>query len=210
MTWSSVAFDRGLRGEVHLDILRAGGHRQPLPVRAWTGGTGPADECLIAGCAGPTLDVGCGPGRMTEALTRRGTAALGIDISATAVALTRRRGAAALRRDVFAPLPATGRWEHILLADGNVGIGGDPQRLLHRCRELLAANGTVVVDLEPPGTGLVVEQIRLAAGDRCSRPFRWCWVGADVVQRVAATARLRVEDIWCADGRWQARLGRTR
>ena len=31
-----------------------------------------------------------------------------------------------LRRDLFAPLPGEGRWHHVLLADGNIGIGGDP------------------------------------------------------------------------------------
>ena len=41
-----------------------------------------------------------------------------------------RRGGAALRRDVFAPLPGEGRWYTALLADGNVGIGGDPVALL--------------------------------------------------------------------------------
>ena len=56
-------------------------------------------------------------------LVQRGVPALGVDQSATAVALARRSGAPALRRDVFDPLPGTGRWHDVLLADGNVGLG---------------------------------------------------------------------------------------
>ena len=54
-------------------------------------------------------------------------------------------------RDVFGPLPGEGRWDTALLADGNIGIGGDPVALLARVRELLAPEGRVVVDLAAPG-----------------------------------------------------------
>ncbi|MEO5833817.1 MAG: methyltransferase domain-containing protein [Nakamurella sp.] len=204
----TTVFEHGLRGEPSLAVLRAGRRRELLPVGTWTGGLDHADEMLIAECNGPTLDVGCGPGRITAALARQGLTALGIDISALAVALTRRRGGTALRRDVFGPVPGRGRWNTVVLADGNIGIGGDPERLLRRCAELLAPAGHVVLDLEPPGTGLVVEEVRLSAGDAVSAPFRWCWLGADAVHRVAATAGLAPQDIWLAGRRWQARLGR--
>ena len=68
-----------------------------------------ADEHVLGQCSGRrTLDLGCGPGRFTAALRARGSAALGVDNSAVAVELTRRRGGAAVRRDLFAPLPAEG------------------------------------------------------------------------------------------------------
>jgi hypothetical protein len=50
---------------------------------------------------------------------------LGVDSSATAVEMTRRRGGTAICRDLFAPLPAEGSWEQILLTDGNIGIGAN-------------------------------------------------------------------------------------
>ncbi|MFB9332053.1 methyltransferase domain-containing protein, partial [Actinoplanes octamycinicus] len=114
----------------------AAGARSPLILRgdsgretrvdagAWCDDHRPGDTGLLDRCRGATLDVGCGPGRLTAALLRLGRAALGIDVSAAAVRLARARGATALRRDVFAPLPGQGRWEHLLLADGNLGIGG--------------------------------------------------------------------------------------
>ena len=77
--------------------------------------------------------------------------ALGIDVVHEAVGQTRARGAAALRRDIFGAVPGEGRWQTALLADGNVGIGGDPVALLRRLRRLLLPGGRVVVEVAPPG-----------------------------------------------------------
>src|SRR5204863_7462240 len=92
------------------------------------------EEARLAAMAAPVLDVGCGPGRLVVGLARRGAVALGVDPAPAAVALARGRGAAVLQRSVFDPLPGHGRWRTIVLADGNIGIGGDPVRLLRRCR----------------------------------------------------------------------------
>ena len=88
------------------------------------------DELIVSRCSGPVIDVGCGPGRFVEALAARGLPVLGIDVSGASVGQTRARGASALRRNVFEPVPGEGRWQTLLLADGNVGIGGDPFALL--------------------------------------------------------------------------------
>ena len=61
---------------------------------------------------------------------------------------TRDRGVSAILRNVFERVPAEGRWETVLLADGNLGIGGDPVRLLRRMAQLLAPGGRVVADLD--------------------------------------------------------------
>jgi len=52
-----------------------------------------------------------------------------------------------VRRSVFDALPAEGRWHTALLADGNVGIGGDPIRLLSRLRGLIARAASSCVSL---------------------------------------------------------------
>ena len=52
------------------------------------------DDGLLRRCTGPVLDVGCGPGRLTGALTARGHVALGVDVSAGAVRLARAPGRA--------------------------------------------------------------------------------------------------------------------
>jgi SAM-dependent methyltransferase len=198
-------YENGLRhGAMHM--LTPGGARTPLPLARWIGAHDLSDESMLGRCHGPTLDVGCGPGRLTAALTDRGVVTLGIDISRVAVAMTRMRGAIALRRDVFDALPGHGRWDHLLLADGNIGIGGDPVALLRRCRTLLAPSGTLLLDLEPPGAGLLIEHVRLEHSGQLSDPFRWCWLGVDAVPAVAAPAGLRARAVWSAECRWQAEL----
>ncbi len=131
---------------------------------------------------------------------------MGIDVSEVAVQHTLGRGATALRRDVFGPLPAPGRWEHVLLADGNVGIGGDPVRLLRRSTELLRKGGTVVIELAAPGTGWRRERIQLRVRGRLSSPFDWASVGADAVGSLAVAAGLELVQVDEVDGRWAAVL----
>jgi SAM-dependent methyltransferase len=177
---------------------------QPLPTHAWLSVAGAADRALLAHCQGPTLDIGCGPGRMTEALALAGHAVLGIDVVPEAVRQTRRRGVPALQRSVFDPLPGEGRWETVLLADGNVGIGGDPVALLERARELVEPGGRVVVDVAPWGTGVVTRHVRLETRHGRSGQFPWTVVGADAVQAVAYAAELGRATGYRRGDRWWA------
>lgn len=169
----------------------------------------PGDRGLLARCSGPTLDIGCGPGRLTRALNRLGHAALGIDVSAAAVRLARARGATALRRDVFGPLPGHGRWRHLLLADGNIGIGGEPVALLRRCRELFAADGRLHVELAPPGSRSWSGHASIRHEVRApSAPFRWAQLAADDLAGVAGASGLRISGTWTEADRWFATLTR--
>lgn len=201
-----AAFDAAFVG-MPCELIRADGRRGPLPVGRWAAEPDATDHSLlIEPCGGPTLDIGCGPGRLTAALGARGVPAMGIDVSGVAVLSTQARGAAALRRDVFDQVPAAGRWRHILLADGNIGIGADPVRLLRRVAELLGPAGTVLVELARPGLGVLREEIRLRVGSQISAAFAWAWVGADVIGSLAAAAGLGVRDLAARDGRWVATL----
>ena len=179
-----------------------------LPVPQWAADAGPGDLPLLARCSGSTLDVGCGPGRMAAALSGRGVRALGVDVSPSAVAMARSRGATALNRDIFSLARGRRRWQHILLVDGNAGIGGDPVRLLWLCRELLVPGGTVLVDLSPPGHGLQVTTVRLVGATGVGAWFAWAVLGFDALEVVAAAAGLRVADAWHVEDedRWQAEL----
>ena len=179
---------------------------QPLPVGSWRACADESDLVLLGHCVGPTLDVGCGPGRMSEHLARRGQPALGIDVVSEAVEQARRRGATALLRDVFDDLPGAGRWATVLLADGNIGIGGDPVRLLRRLRDLLATHGRVVVDLSPPGAGLSRRVLEIECGSRRSEPFAWAVVGPESLRALAAEAGFTVGGLHEYDGRWFAVL----
>ncbi|GAA0485196.1 methyltransferase type 12 [Paractinoplanes deccanensis] len=183
------------------------GREHRVDAAAWCRPERPGDDGLLGRCDGATLDVGCGPGRLTGALLGLGRPALGIDVSATAVRLARARGALALRRDVFAAVPGQGRWEHLLLADGNLGIGGDPAALLRRCRDLLAPDGRLHAEVEPPGAGSWSGPATLHDGTAGSgAPLRWAQVAADDLAPLARAAGLLIRTSWTEAGRWFATL----
>ncbi|MPZ96541.1 MAG: methyltransferase domain-containing protein [Propionibacteriales bacterium] len=177
-----------------------------IPIHRWTGAPTAEDFALIGQCRGDTLDIGCGAGRMTIALARRGHDSLGIDISPAAVRRARLHGAVARVADVFGEVPRAGRWHTVLLADGNIGIGGNPLRLLRRAASLVVPGGHLVTDLADAGVATSVRRLRLVVDGRPSRPFHWAVVGADGIQLLAATAGLRVDSIGHHQGRWSARL----
>jgi uncharacterized protein len=172
------------------------GRRQRIPVRRWHGEPEPALHPLLARCTGPTLDIGCGPGRLAGELAERAVPVLGVDHCPLAAALTRARGAATLCGSVFDPLPEEGRWQHLLLADGNIGIGGDPVALLRRCADLLRRGGTVLAELDPPGAG-VWRGESIVDGT----PFRWARVPAQAADSLAGAAGLRTVASLVSGGR---------
>lgn len=202
--------------EVYSDALRGAEctvrgldpHDTVLPVEAWLQPVSAADRALLGHCRGATLDVGCGPGRMSAHLAERGHVVLAVDIVEEAVERARRRGVPALRSNVFDPLPGEGQWDTVLLADGNIGIGGDPAALLRRTRELLVAAGRVVVDLAEPGTGLRLLDARLVTGEKHSGSFPWARVGPDAVGPLAGESGFVVEHLADHQGRWFAVLRR--
>ena len=105
------------------------GTRRRLPFERWLRRAADEEEQLLQWATGPVLDVGCGVGRHLTALGRRGVAATGVEISPRAVQIARARGAEVLEGSIF-DHPTAGGWGSALLLDGNIGIGGDPERLL--------------------------------------------------------------------------------
>ncbi|HEY1840225.1 MAG TPA: methyltransferase domain-containing protein [Mycobacterium sp.] len=178
------------------------GDRRELPMARWMGGleTTPqdrlADEHMLRHCSSrPTLDLGCGPGRFTASLQQRGLPALGVDSSAAAVEMTRRRGGTAIHRDLFAPLPAEGSWEQILLTDGNIGIGGNPVQTLRRAADILAQDGIVVVEIDSPTTVSCYEWLRWETEHYLGHWFPWSRVGAATLGDIARAAGFCVTQI---------------
>ncbi|MEO6606065.1 MAG: methyltransferase domain-containing protein, partial [Aeromicrobium sp.] len=169
------------------------GRAEELEVGQWSSAPDWVDRALfIDPCDKATIDVGCGPGRLVAEISARRVPAMGIDVSTEAVRQTRIRGALALRRDVFGTVPGEGRWAYALLADGNLGIGGDPVRLLGRLSHLLAPGGSVIAEVADHGVGLVRDRRRLRVEGRLSSYFEWAVVGLDAIEDVATQAGLRV------------------
>ena len=195
-------YEEAMHEQAEALLLRtADGRALPLQVSRWCGAPDAIDEGMLRHCRGPVLDVGCGPGRLTVALTKRGIPVLGVDISPAAVARVRQAGAPALQRSVFDKLPGQRRWATVLLADGNIGIGGLPARLLYRCAQLLAPGGQILVEAEP---GNVDEQLSawLEHPDGRQGPvFPWARMGTAALRRAAADAGLHVTGQWQHAGR---------
>ncbi len=200
-------YEQALAGYSRPQIEHADGRVSPLDAQRWLR-TVPGDGSLIGRCAGPVLDVGAGPGRLTVALAARGIPALAIDITPYAVVLARSAGALALQRDVFGPLPGTGRWATILLADGNIGIGGDPAALLRRAATLLRPGGAVLAEVSSPGTAPRRELVRLRTADGPGPWFPWAWLDPGHVEQLAAWCGLHPAAVWSDSGRWFTLLRR--
>jgi len=178
----------------------------PLPLDRWVAPADAADAALLELAQPAVLDLGCGPGRHLAALRAAGKRGLGVDLSPVAVRLARRRGAAAIPGDVFGAVPFAGRWRTALLLDGNVGIGGAPETLLRRVRELLAPGGVALVEVEPPGAPTLRTRVRIEAGGEVSEWFRWARVGVDGIEPLADRAGLALDDVLEEGGRWVAQL----
>lgn len=202
-------YELALRTAGPLGLRTEDGRVVALDVARWLGAADESDETILDRCFGPVLDVGCGPGRFVSSLNARGIAALGVDIAETAVALTRGQGLPALLRSVFADLPGEGRWPTVLLIDGNIGIGGDPLRLLTRIRSLLAPGGTLIVETHADHACDDLLEVRFTArGVAVGPPFDWANVGRSALLRYAGRAGYGVDELWSSGGRAFAALGR--
>ncbi|WP_371494358.1 class I SAM-dependent methyltransferase [Kitasatospora sp. NBC_00374] len=203
--WVDDPFAEAMRtGRGPLWLRGADGSRRPLEVDRWCGPAAGADHSLLLRCldsAEPALDIGCGPGRLVAELLALGVPALGVDVTRAAVARTTGLGGLALCRSVFDRLPGEGRWGTALLADGNLGIGGDPDALLHRSARLLGPGGRLLVEVEPrPADERLTVRVEGPDG-RLGPPFGWARLDADALARRAAPAGLAEVERWSSHGR---------
>jgi SAM-dependent methyltransferase len=180
----------------------------PLRVDRYLGPADATDERLLTDVHGPVLDVGCGPGRHLHALAARGVFALGVDLSPVAVDLARGRGARAIVASIFDELPGGGSWQSALLLDGNIGIGGAPERLLARIGALLSDDGEVLVELDHPATATVMVRARIETERHASSWFPWARVSAGGIEPIARAGGFEVVETRSLADRWFARLAR--
>ncbi|WNE99425.1 methyltransferase domain-containing protein [Streptomyces luomodiensis] len=208
--WHADPYVRALRaGRGPLFLRRADGWMLPLDVERWCADPDAADRTVLRRCQSPTLDIGCGPGRLVAALALLGRPCLGIDVSQAAVARTLRAGGPALCRSVFEPLPGEGRWGTALLIDGNIGIGGDPRALLARVAQLIVPGGLLLVEAAAAD---VDERVRVRVDDGrggVGTAFPWARVGIPALLHHARTAGWAPAEQWTAQDRGFMALRRT-
>lgn len=191
-----------------LRLVWSDGSSSTLPMQRWLGAP-TVEEIEVLGLAvAPVLDIGCGPGRHVAALNRHCVMAMGIDVADGAVSHARRRGAPVLQRSIFERVPGSGRWNSALLLDGNIGIGGDPHRLLHRLSQVLHPKGNVIVEMEAPGVASRKSSATLQCDGATTEPFPWAIVGVTDIERLAHEADWCTHDLFTGGGRWFADLRR--
>jgi hypothetical protein len=94
-------------------------------------------------------------------------------------------------------LPAEGRWGTALLADGNIGIGGDPDAMLVRCRELLRPGGLLLVEADPDdGADSRTAVVLRSADGRTSTPLPWARLGSRALIGLLARHDFSVVEEW--------------
>lgn len=190
--------------EPHSGVLHTS---KSMDVARWNADADFVDLSLLSSVTGPVLDIGCGPGRMVRAARDLGLDTLGIDVSPTAIDIASNAGLSVLLASVFDRIPHEGLWQTVLLVDGNIGIGGDIDRLLARCRELIAIDGEIVAELHPETdhdrtfTGRLVD----TQGHE-SEPFPWSEIGLDALVRRASAHHLLLRQAWALDERVFCRL----
>ena len=173
----------------------------PLDVSRWSGAADVVDMLVVARCEPPVIDLGCGPGRMVQALGESGRAALGVDMSSVAVGLSMARGGLALRRRINQPLPAEGRWGTALLMDGNVGMGGDVATLLARCAQLVRPGGLVICEVDRVSERHESRIVVLRTEDATSVALPWSRIGATALLQAAKSLDLLLVEEWTAGER---------
>jgi SAM-dependent methyltransferase len=192
-----------------LHAVAEDGSRRRLPLERWLCRAAAEERRLLGELRGPVLDVGCGAGRHLAALAELGVEATGVELSPAAAALARARGGEVIEGSIF-EVTLGGGWDGALLLDGNIGIGGEPGRLLARLAALLRPGGRLLVELEPPAARTRRLRLRLESAGEVSEWIPWAWVGADAIEPLARAAGLRTESVASCGGRWFAWLRRER
>ena len=89
----------------------------------------------------------------------------------------------------------------LLLADGNIGIGGYPDELLRRCARLLAPGGRLLIEAEQDDIDERMTAWLEHADGRRGPVFPWARLGVSALLRLAAAAGLTLSEEWRQAGR---------
>jgi SAM-dependent methyltransferase len=114
------------------------------PLRRWP----PPERRALRLARGRVLDVGCGAGRVSLELQKRGREVVGIDVSPLAVEVSRRRGVRDARVVPFEEVDASlGVFDTVVMFGNNFGLFGNAagaRRLLRRLHGLTSERGRIL------------------------------------------------------------------
>jgi SAM-dependent methyltransferase len=134
-------------------VFTSDGRYYLAPFRNWW----PQERRAMRFVRGRVLDLGCGAGRVSLHLQNRGFEVVGIDVSPTAVEVSRRRGVADARVGTVATALKKGeQFDTILLLGNNLGVfAGEAQgrRLLRRLAQMATRQGRILAGSYDPYDG---------------------------------------------------------
>jgi hypothetical protein len=92
------------------------------------------------------------------------------------------------------------------MLDGNIGIGGRPDVLLSRVRQILSPGGAALVETGPEGTRGTTRTVRLEVGTGAGPWFELTAVAFDDIPVLARDAGFALASRWSDAGRYFAHL----
>ncbi len=110
----------------------------------------PREKLAAQYVRGRVLDVGCGGGRWSLFLQKKGHDVLGIDISPLAIKVCRQRGLRNVMGKSISEIESSlGKFDTILMMGNNFGLFGNPkqaQRLLKRFHDMTNPDARIIVE----------------------------------------------------------------
>lgn len=97
----------------------------------------------------------------------------------------------------------------MLLIDGNIGLGADPERLLLRSRNLLTDGGRCIVEFDARTHVATTTRVRLESGGEVGPWFQWSTVGIGGAEELALRCGLQLDAVQIIVDRAVACLTRT-
>ncbi len=157
--YAHAMLDHWMGKKVVMEFERDDGYRDPGPVDQYFA---PAskwprmEQEAIREVKGRVLDLGCGPGRHTLHLQKRGFDVVGLDASPTQVALARIRGVQNVYQGNVQKIPrGLGTFDTAIMMGNNLGLAGDVPRMrkfLRDLRTIMRRNGRLIGHSRIPGT----------------------------------------------------------
>lgn len=167
---------------------------------------------------GKILDVGCGAGRHTLYLQKKGFDVTGIDFSPLAIKTCKARGCKKVKvMDVFKAKFKPNSFDTILLFGNNLGIGGSltgVKKLLKKLKSLIKPHGHLLLTSmdvtkttkeihqnyhqrnQKAGRYIGIVKIRIEYKDLISDWFQWAHVEPEVLQKIAKETGWNIKQIF--------------
>jgi SAM-dependent methyltransferase len=201
--------------DARVDVIDDAGEIDPVQVELFFRAPDqlePWERIALDACRGKVLDLGAGAGTHALALAARGLQVTAVDISAEAVAVMQARGVQDARCTTLPDLANRGaaHYDTIITLMHGAGLAGDLDgltTLLEQASQILAPQGTLILDSRDPGCGAAIAELQISYQGQLGKPFNWLYIDTETLSDVARAAGFHCERLYQDDeGRHVCRL----